>query len=124
MVAADGWVCAVGQGPVTTNVRLDADVHRRLKHLAAAEGRSLSDVVREATAQYLARREGAVAPLAVEGDPFFQFLDAVAGKGADAPADLGRAHDRYLYGPAAPERIPSSRRHEPAAERSPGRLDR
>lgn len=57
-----------------------------LKARSEKDGRSFSEVVREAVSLYLGR-----APRATN-DP----LDAIAGIGAD-PGESGRTHDRYLY---------------------------
>jgi len=89
----------INEEVVTTNVRLDREVHRRLKYLAAGEGRSLSDVLREATAEYVARREGAIPAAALRDDPFFAFLARVDAEEGLGDADLASAHDRHLYGP-------------------------
>lgn len=95
---------------VTTNVRLDREVHRRLKYLAAGEGRSLSDVLREATAEYVARREGAIPEAALRDDPFFAFLARVDAEEGPGDADLASAHDRHLYGPEMSARGSAPRR--------------
>ena len=83
---------------VTTNVRLDRDVYLRMKRIAAESSRSLSDVLREASAEYVARREGAVPPGAVRNDPFLRFLEEVDREGGVGATDTAAAHDRYLYG--------------------------
>ncbi len=42
----------------TTTIALDADTHRRLRHLAIEEGTSFRELIREAITELLARREG------------------------------------------------------------------
>jgi hypothetical protein len=47
----------VGRAPVKrTNIYLDEEQDRLLRHLSVEEGRSFADVVREALNEYLARR--------------------------------------------------------------------
>ena len=41
----------------TTTIALDADTHRRLRHLAVEERTTFRDLIREAIADMLARRE-------------------------------------------------------------------
>jgi predicted transcriptional regulator len=45
-----------------TTVYLDADDYRRIKALAQAEGRTAAELVREAVAEYAARKETAARP--------------------------------------------------------------
>ena len=42
----------------TTTIALDADTHRRLRHLAIEEGTSFRELIREAIGELLARRGG------------------------------------------------------------------
>jgi predicted transcriptional regulator len=42
----------------TTTIALDAETHRRLRHLALDEGTTFRDLIREAITDLLARREG------------------------------------------------------------------
>lgn len=42
----------------TTTIALDADTHRRLRHLAIEEGTSFRELIREAIGDLLKRREG------------------------------------------------------------------
>jgi predicted transcriptional regulator len=42
----------------TTTIALDAETHRRLRHLAIEEGTTLRDLIREAIADLLRRRGG------------------------------------------------------------------
>ena len=48
--------------PTRTTVYLDAADYRRLKALARAEGRSAAELIREAVAEYTARRAAPVRP--------------------------------------------------------------
>jgi predicted transcriptional regulator len=45
-------------GQTTTTIALDAETHRRLRHLAIEEGTTLRDLIREAIADLLRRRGG------------------------------------------------------------------
>ena len=40
----------------TTTIALDAETHRRLRHLAIEEGTSFRELIRTAITEYLARR--------------------------------------------------------------------
>ena len=68
-----------------TQILLDDWQYERLKSVAEREGRSLSNVVREAVATYLATGSESG-------------LRAIEGIGDD-PRLTGRDHDRVLYGP-------------------------
>lgn len=48
-----------------TTVYLDARDHRRLKALAAAEGRPTAELIREAVAEYVRRHPSRVAPSSI-----------------------------------------------------------
>jgi len=41
----------------TTTIALDAETHRRLRHLAVEEKTTLRDLIRDAIGEYLARRK-------------------------------------------------------------------
>jgi metal-responsive CopG/Arc/MetJ family transcriptional regulator len=71
-----------------TQIYLEEDVDRELRAVAAAEGRSAADLIREALRRYLAERKGA------EADPIL----ALAGTIAGLPRDAAAEHDRDLYG--------------------------
>ncbi len=70
-----------------TQIYLEEDTDRELRALAAAEGRSAADVVREAVRRYLAERAGA------PSDPILAMIGTVSGLPPDAAAE----HDRDLY---------------------------
>lgn len=72
-----------------TQIYLEEDLKAALHALAEQQGRSLAAVVRDAAAEYLARREGAG-----EIDP----LLALIGIGHGGPDDGALNHDHYLYG--------------------------
>lgn len=42
----------------TTTIALDAETHRRLRHLAVEERTTLRNLIRDAIADYLTRRGG------------------------------------------------------------------
>src|SRR5436309_3431953 len=72
-----------------TQIYLDEDVDRTLRAVAAAEGRSAADLIREAVRRYLAERsEGGVV------DPILAMIGTVDG----LPSDAATEHDRDLYG--------------------------
>lgn len=57
MVLQYGWECATLEALVKrTNIYLDEEQARLLRHLAVEEGRSFTDLVREALNAYLAQR--------------------------------------------------------------------
>jgi plasmid stability protein len=73
-----------------TQIYLDEDLDRDMRAVAAAEGRSAADLIREAVRRYLAERsEGRPA------DPIAAMIGAIEGLSPDAAAE----HDRDLYGP-------------------------
>ena len=72
-----------------TRIYLDEDVDRELRAVAASEGRSAADLIREAVRRYLAERgEGGVT------DPILAMIGTVDG----LPSDAATEHDRDLYG--------------------------
>jgi hypothetical protein len=74
-----------------TQIYLEEGVDRELRAVAAAEGRSAADLIREAVRRYLAERgEGGVT------DPILAMIGAVDGLPSDAAAE----HDRDLYSPS------------------------
>jgi len=44
---------------ITTTIALDAETHRELRHLSIEERTSFRELIREAIAEYLARRKRA-----------------------------------------------------------------
>lgn len=80
-----------------TQIYLEDETDSELRALAAAQGRSAADVVREALRRYLAERSS------TNHDPIQAMIGTVPG----LPPDASVAHDRDLYGagpsgPAAP----------------------
>jgi len=71
-----------------TQIYLDEQVDAEVRALAAAEGRSAADVIREALRRYLAERRGGTA------DPIMAMVGTISGLPPDASAE----HDRDLYG--------------------------
>lgn len=71
-----------------TQIYLDEDIDAELRALAAAEGRSAADVIREALRRYLSERG------ASSSDPIL----AIAGTVSGLPPDAAAQHDRDLYG--------------------------
>jgi plasmid stability protein len=80
-----------------TQIYLDEEVDRALRALAAAEGRSAADVIREALRRYLSERGTPTS------DPILAMAGTVSGLSSDAAVE----HDRDLYG--APPRKRSQR---------------
>jgi plasmid stability protein len=78
-----------------TQIYLDEELDRELRAVAATEGRSAADLIREAVRRYLAER-GSGAPV----DPIAAMIGSVEGLPFDAAAE----HDRDLYGPTRPAR--------------------
>lgn len=72
-----------------TQIYLDEDLDRELRAVAATEGRSAADLIREAVRRYLAECRGS-API----DPIAAMIGSVEGLPSDAAAE----HDRDLYG--------------------------
>ncbi len=74
--------------PIRTTVYLDAAEYRRLKALARAEGRTAAELLREAVAEYTARRSARMRPRSLGA--------GASGKGdlsetaEDLLADMGR----------------------------------
>lgn len=73
-----------------TQIYLDEDLDRDLRAVAASEGRSAADLIREAVRRYLAERSGGRA-----ADPIAAMIGSIDGLPSDAAAE----HDRDLYGP-------------------------
>jgi metal-responsive CopG/Arc/MetJ family transcriptional regulator len=78
-----------------TQIYLDEELDQELRAVAAAEGRSAADLIREAVRRYLAERRGN-APV----DPIAAMIGSIEGLPSDAAAE----HDRDLYGSARPPR--------------------
>ena len=74
-----------------TQIYLDEDLDRELRAVAASEGRSAADLIREAVRRYLAERGGGGVT-----DPILAMIGTVDG----LPADAATEHDRDLYGQA------------------------
>lgn len=72
-----------------TQIYLDEELDRDLREVAAAEGRSAADLIREAVRRYLADRGGG------SGDPIAAMIGTIDG----LPPDGAAEHDRDLYGP-------------------------
>ncbi|HEY6570821.1 MAG TPA: CopG family transcriptional regulator [Candidatus Limnocylindrales bacterium] len=79
-------------------IQLEPDDLRALRRVAAAEGRSVAAVVREATAEYLAAHE--VSPEAA-WERALALAGAFSADVADQATDVAREHDRYLADVAA-----------------------
>lgn len=69
----------------TTTVYLETDDYRRLKELARAQGRPAAELIREAVAEYAARRGGSALP-------------ASLGAGASGRGDLAERAEALLQG--------------------------
>jgi hypothetical protein len=78
-----------------TQIYLDEELDRELRAVAATEGRSAADLIREAVRRYLADRRGS-GPV----DPIAAMIGSVEGLPSDAAAE----HDRDLYASARPPR--------------------
>jgi hypothetical protein len=78
---------------VRTQIQLEERQYAGLKRLAAAQGRSLSSVLRSIVDNALG--EGQLGP----GDVRAARLGFVgSGRDAEQARDVARQHDRYLYG--------------------------
>ena len=75
-----------------TQIYLDSDLQDALRHRAAAENRSVADIIREAVRAFLAAKRGKAQ------DPFL----AISGRFRGGKRDSARNHDRYLYGQRRP----------------------
>lgn len=75
-----------------TQLLLEPWQYEKLRSLAERGGTSISAVVREILSEHLGARASRAA----------ERLSDVEGI-AEGPEDLGREHDRYLYGPSAEE---------------------
>jgi len=75
---------------VRTQLMLDKETKRKLEILSRAEGRSMSDVVREALEKDLKRRKRAQNPVL-----FLENLAKWAEKGTRGPGDS--EYDKYAY---------------------------
>lgn len=77
-------------GMEKTTIYLDSAEHRRLKALAAAEGRPAAELIREAVAEYVARRSPERRPASIgagrsgRGDLSERAEDLLRGFGEDA----------------------------------------
>ncbi|MGD8240307.1 MAG: plasmid partition protein ParG [Armatimonadota bacterium] len=68
-----------------TQIQLDEDKHSKLREVAAQQGRSVADCIREGIDLFLRRSESRTAD-----------IDAVAGKFPPKPASGLKRHDRWL----------------------------
>lgn len=75
---------------VRTQIQLTDKQARRLKGLAAAQGRSLADLIRSSVDALLAASEGS------DDDVRRQRALAAVGRFRSGAADLATAHDRHL----------------------------
>ncbi len=79
---------------VLTNVRFTKEEHEVLKRLALLENRSMANIVREAVASYLTRKEGrTLTTEELANDPFFE----VVGIGCSGTENASEKHDEVLY---------------------------
>jgi predicted DNA-binding protein len=76
---------------IRTQIQLTGEQAKRLRDVAAAEGRSMADVIRESVDAYLAE-----APLRRSADALRTEALALAGKYQSGLGDLAADHDRYL----------------------------
>ncbi len=84
-----GLVLYVSHMPIRTTVYLDAAEYRRLKALARAEGRSAAELLREAVAEYTARRSARLRPRSL-------------GAGGSGRNDLSESAEDLLSGMGRP----------------------
>ncbi|MBI4584450.1 MAG: ribbon-helix-helix protein, CopG family [Planctomycetes bacterium] len=77
----------------TTNLRLPKEMLKRLKLKAVEEGKSVSQLIREAIETYIFGR-GHAAKMNLRSDP----LKKIVGLCRSGRRDGSTAHDRYLYG--------------------------
>lgn len=76
---------------IRTQIQLTEEQAARLREVAAAEGRSMADVIRESVDSYLAD-----APLRRSDEALRADAIALAGKYESRLGDLAREHDRYF----------------------------
>ena len=76
---------------IRTQIQLTELQAERLRELAAVEGRSMADVIRESVDAYLAE-----APLSRSVETLRTDALALAGRYDSGLGDLASAHDRYL----------------------------
>lgn len=76
---------------IRTQIQLTKDQAERLREAAAAEGRSMADVIRESVDAYLAGT-----PLRRSAEAVRAEAIALAGKYESRLGDLAADHDRYL----------------------------
>lgn len=74
-----------------TQILLTEEQIRALRRIAAEEGRSMADVVREGVGEYLARHRGAA-----ERETRTRQVLELAGRYRSGEKDTARDHDRYL----------------------------
>jgi hypothetical protein len=72
-----------------TQIYLTAEQHQHAQEVAAAQGKTMAEVIREAIAAYIVAQTG-------DEDP----LQEIVGLGASGVGDGARQHDRDLYGGA------------------------
>ncbi len=78
---------------VRTQIQLTEKQARRLKRLAAAQGRSMADLIRSSVDTLLAASEGS------DDDVRRQRALAAVGRFRSGTGDLATAHDRHLGDP-------------------------
>lgn len=79
---------------VTTNIRLEEDLYRTLKHLAVERGKSAAELVREAIRRFLEKPPPPEEEFRLEDDPFFKVIGTCPSDVTDGSIN----HDHYLYG--------------------------
>lgn len=82
---------------VATNIRLYGETLKALKIKAVEEGKSVSQLVREAVEQILKSGVQKIDRKEFENDSFFKII----GLGKSGIKDGSINHDRYLYGAKA-----------------------
>ena len=75
---------------IRTQIQLTEAQARKLKQIAAAEGRSMADVIRESVETYTASRVGR------DRDEQRQAALDIVGQFRSGLNDLGSRHDKYL----------------------------
>lgn len=76
---------------IRTQIQLTEEQARALKELAAAEGRSMADLIRESVDSYVASKPAVRSAGSVKDRAL-----AIAGKYRSGLKDLSKDHDRYL----------------------------
>ncbi len=79
---------------VTTNVRLEEDLHRALKHLAVERSTSAAELVREAIRRFIEKPPPPEEEFRIEDDPFWKVIGICSSDCTDGSINL----DHYVYG--------------------------